>query len=241
MPFEQLPLPLALSGDPVELFKRVFRRLRLGLALPSLQVEFRPFAGLRSTICLRKDYLEVCLSDVLQDAPLLVLEALAEILLCKVYRSRASREARECYLAHVLKPGVRQRIDQARRQRGTKRLLPARGRWHDLEEIFERLNQQLFQGELAMTRLGWSLQNSRTTLGHYDAGHGTIVINRVLDSLKAPAHLVEYLVFHEMLHMRFPVERNGHRRVVHSREFREAERKFPRYEEARKSLKHFHP
>jgi hypothetical protein len=41
--------------------------------------------------------------------------------------------------------------------------------------------------------------------------------------------------------MRFPVERNGHRRVVHSREFREAERVFPKYEEARKSLKHFHP
>jgi hypothetical protein len=239
MPFEQLPLPLARSAEPLELFKRVFRRLRLGFALPNLQVEFRPFAGLRSTICLRKDNLEVCLSDVLQDAPPLVLEALAEILLAKVYRLRASREARECYLAYVLKPGVRQRIDEARRQRGTKRLLPARGRWHNLEEIFERLNRQIFKGQLAGTRLGWSLQNSHTTLGHYDAGHGTIVINRALDSPKAPALLIEYLVFHEMLHMRFPVERNGHRRVVHSREFRKAEREFPKYEEARKSLKQF--
>jgi hypothetical protein len=161
-------------------------------------------------------------------------------LLCKVYRRRASREARECYLAYVLSPGVRHRIDQARRERGTKRLLPARGRWHDLEEIFHSLNQQFFNGELSVTHLGWSLQNSRTILGHYDAGHGMIVINRALDSPTAPAHLVEYLVFHEMLHMRFPVERNGHRRVVHSREFRRAEREFPKYEEARKSLKHFH-
>ena len=241
MPLEQMPLPLAISCDSVELFRRVFRRLRIAAALPNLQVEFRPFAGLRSTIRLRKDYLEVCLSDVLQDAPLLVLEALAEILLCKVYRRRASREARECYLAYVLSPSIRQRIDEARRQRGTKRLLPARGRWHNLEEIFHRLNQQFFDSELSVTRLGWSPQNSRTTLGHYDAGHGMIVINRALDSSIAPAHLVEYLVFHEMLHMRFPVERNGHRRVVHSREFREAERKFPRYEEARKSLKQFRP
>jgi hypothetical protein len=44
-----------------------------------------------------------------------------------------------------------------------------------------------------------------------------------------------------MLHIRFPVERNGHRRVVHSREFRKAEREFPGYDEARKSLKQFHP
>jgi hypothetical protein len=241
MPSEEIPLPLAISCEPVELFRRVFRRLRIAVVFPSLRVEFRPFAGLRSTICLRKDHLEVCISDVLQDAPLLVLEALAEILLCKVYRRRASREARECFLAYVLSPSIRQRIDRARRERGTKRLLPARGRWHNLEEIFHRLNQQFFDGELSVTRLGWSPQNSRTILGHYDAGHGTIVINRALDSPAAPVHLVEYLVFHEMLHMRFPLERNGHRRVLHSREFREAERKFPRYEEARKSLKQFHP
>jgi hypothetical protein len=241
MPLEQMLLPLAFELEPAELFRRVFRRLRVAVVAPSLRVEFRPFAGLRSTICLRKDHLEVCISDVLEDAPLLVLEALAEILLCKVYRRRASREARECYLAHVLSPAIRQRIDRARRERGRKRILPARGRWHDLEEIFVRLDENFFHGELSVTRLGWSLQNSRTILGHYDAGHGTIVINRALDSPKAPAHLVEYLVFHEMLHMRFPVERNGHRRVVHSHEFRKAEREFPKYEEARKSLKHFRP
>jgi hypothetical protein len=241
MPPEQTPLPLAVSSEPVELFRRVFRRLRIAGPLPSLRVEFHPFAGLRSTIRLRKEALKVCISDVLQDAPLLVLEALAEILLCKVYRRRASLEARECYLAYVFQPAVRHRHDHARRERGTKRLLPARGRWHDLEEIFQRLNQTFFNGELSVTRLGWSLKNSRTTLGHYDAGHGMIAINRALDSPAVPAHLVEYLVFHEMLHMRFPVERNGHRRVVHSREFRKAEREFPKYEEARKSLKDFHP
>jgi len=241
MPPEQIPLPLAGSSEPLELFRRVVRRLRIPGDLPSLRVEFRPFAGLRSTICLRKEHLDVCISDVLQGAPLLVLEALAEILLCKVYRRRASREARECYLAYVLSPGMRQRIDQARRQRGTKRLLPAHGRWHNLEEIFQRLNANLFNSELSVARLGWSLKNSRTVLGHYDAGHGMIVLNRALDSPTTPAHLVEYLVFHEMLHMRFPVERNGHRRVVHSREFREAEREFPQYEEVRKSLKRFHP
>jgi hypothetical protein len=239
MRFEQMLLPLGISSEPAEIFLRVFRRLRIAGALPSLWVEFHPFAGLRSTICLHKDHLEVCISDVLQDAPLLVLEALAEILLCKVYRRRASREARECYLAYVLNPAVRHRIDQARRERGTKRLRPARGRWHNLQEIFQRLNQKFFNGELSVTCLGWSLKNTRTILGHYDAGHGMIVINRALDSSTAPAHLVEYLVFHEMLHMRFPVERNGHRRVVHSRAFRAAEREFPKYEEARKSLKHF--
>jgi predicted metal-dependent hydrolase len=48
---------------------------------------------------------------------------------------------------------------------------------------------------------------------------------------------VEYLVFHEMLHIRYNTERRGHRRVVHSAEFREAEKKFPKYEQARRRLK----
>ncbi len=241
MPVEQLLLPLAFATEPVEVFRRVLRRLRIAAVPSSLRAEFRPFAGLRSTICLRKEHLEVCISDVLQSAPPLVLEALAEILLCKVYRRHASREARECYLAYVLNPAVRRDIDRARRERGRKRLLPPRGRWHNLEEIFERLNKDFFNRELSVAHLGWSLKSSRSILGHYDAGHATIVINRALDSPKAPAHLVEYLMFHEMLHVRFPVERNGHRRVVHSREFRKAEREFPGYQEARKSLKHFHP
>ena len=235
----QMHLPLEPAVEPEEICKRVLRRLRLVCPLPNVQAGFRPFAGLRSTIRLRNQCLEVRISDVLQDAPLVVLEALAEILLCKVYRRRASREARECYLAFVFKPAIRQRIDRLRRERGRKRFLPPRGRWHNLEEIFQQLNRKLFKGELSTAGLGWSLRKSRSVLGHYDAGHRMIVINRALDSPAAPACLVEYLVFHEMLHIRFPVERNGHRRVVHSREFREEERRFPRYEEARKSLKHF--
>jgi predicted metal-dependent hydrolase len=82
---------------------------------------------------------------------------------------------------------------------------------------------------------------SRTILGHYDSAHATIIISRVLDSPTVPSYLVEYLVYHEMLHIRYPVERRGHRRVVHSQEFRAAEKKFPRYEQVRRKLRRFCP
>lgn len=235
----QLSLPIEPPPDLSEVFRRVFRRL--GIKHPALTFEaaYHPFAGLRSTIRVRNNHVDVRISDVLEDAPLLVLEALAEILLAQVFRKRASREARECYLAYVFRPAMRRRIDTARRQRGSKRLLPARGRWHDLREIFRRLNQRFFQGALPETRMGWSLQRSRTVLGHYDSAHATIILSRLLDSPSVPRYLVEYLVFHEMLHMRHPVERRAHRRVLHSREFREAERRFPQFERARRKLKHF--
>jgi hypothetical protein len=237
-PAEQLALPLGPPPDLTEVFRRVFPRLRIKSPVVSMSARFHPFAGLRSTITLRNGTVKVRVSDLLAEASPLVLEALAEILLARVFHRRPSREARECYLAYTFRPEMRRRIDAVRRQRSSKRLLPARGRHHDLDEIFHSLNQRFFHGQIPPSRLGWSRQNSRRILGHYDSGHGTIIISRKLDSPAIPRYLVEYIVFHEMLHIQFPVERRGHRRVVHSREFREAEKKFPQYESACRQLKH---
>jgi len=44
-------------------------------------------------------------------------------------------------------------------------------------------------------------------------------------------------MFHEMLHLRYPVDHNGARRRVHTREFREAEKEFERLSEAKDLLK----
>jgi SprT-like family protein len=241
-------LALFPAGSPVfvkesrsclnETFERVFRRFALRRPAPEFQAAFRAFAGLRSTILLRDEIARVNISDVLAPAPPLVLEALAEILLAPLFRRRASREARECYMAYVFKPAVRRRIEAARRRRGFKRLLPPQGRRFDLENIFFDLNKRHFEGQLPRLRMGWTPRRSRTVLGHYDSAHRTISISRWLDSSGLPKYLVEYVVFHEMLHARFPVTRQGHRRVVHSAAFRAAEKKFPKYQEARHRLKH---
>jgi SprT-like family len=220
-----------------ETFARVFRRLAIRRPIATFQVEFRAFAGLRSTIQLRHSDLQVRISDLLRQAPPLVLEALAEILLAQLFRRRASREARECYLAYVFKPSVRRRIDGARRRRGFKRLLAPQGNCYNLEAIFRDLNRRFFRGRLGKVRLGWTPRRSQTILGHYDSAHRTISISRWLDSAAVPPYLVEYLVYHEMLHARFPVARQGHRRVIHSAEFRAAEKKFPKYDQARRQLK----
>jgi len=233
---EQLILPLDPEAALEAVFHRVFRRFNLRQPPPAFRVEYRPFSSLRSTIRLRNHSAEIRVADLLAAAPSLVQEALAEILLAQLYRRRPSQEARACYLAYIYSPAVRHRVDALRRERGRKRLLPPRGRHYDLEEIFARLNAQYFEGKLEKARLGWSPHRSRSVLGHYDSAHGTITVSRWFDSPAVPRYLLEYLVFHEMLHIKFPVERDGHRRVVHSRAFREAERIFPHYEKARRRL-----
>jgi hypothetical protein len=234
---EQLRLPLAPRVDPELVFLRVFRRLGLRRPIPDIRVQYRPYAGLRSTIVLRSNRIEVRISDLLTEAPPIVLEALAEILLGQVFRRRPSREARACYLSYVYSPAMRPRVDAVRQQRGSVRLLPPQGRVYDLREIFGKLNRKFFHGRLKPPRLGWTLKRSRTLLGHYDSAHGAISISRWLDAPRVARHVVEYVIFHEMLHTRYPVERDGPRRVVHSREFREAEKKFPKFEQIRRRLR----
>jgi hypothetical protein len=52
-----------------------------------------------------------------------------------------------------------------------------------------------------------------------------------------PALALEYVMYHEMLHLRHPVDHAGARRRVHTREFKEAEKQFPRLKEAKEALK----
>jgi predicted metal-dependent hydrolase len=59
----------------------------------------------------------------------------------------------------------------------------------------------------------------------------------LLDSVSIPKIVLAYVVFHEMLHLRHPVEHAGARRRVHTRAFREAERVFEGLKEAKEWLK----
>jgi predicted metal-dependent hydrolase len=48
---------------------------------------------------------------------------------------------------------------------------------------------------------------------------------------------VEYIVYHEMLHLKHPVRLRGSRRCVHSAEFQAEEKLFPQLEQAEAFLK----
>jgi predicted metal-dependent hydrolase len=48
---------------------------------------------------------------------------------------------------------------------------------------------------------------------------------------------VEYIVYHEMLHLKHPVKLRGSRRCVHSSEFRAEEELFPQLEAAKRFLR----
>ena len=103
--------------------------------------------------------------------------------------------------------------------------------------MFEELNFRYFHGLMSRPLLGWSPFASRTMLGHYDPSHHAIVLSRILDRPQTGRLAVEYVLFHEMLHLRYPVEHRGARRCVHTRAFKEAEKQFENLREAKAMLR----
>jgi predicted metal-dependent hydrolase len=57
-----------------------------------------------------------------------------------------------------------------------------------------------------------------------------------MDRLGVPQCAVEYVLFHEMLHVKHPTRRSGCSLVSHSHEFREEEKRFAEFERARRIL-----
>jgi hypothetical protein len=227
-----------LFESPAELFTRVLRLLN-PTCTANLDVRFRPFANAYASIRLADGVLRVRVSDILQGAPAPVLESLAFLLLSKLFRRPVAPFHRHRYRMWMNRQDVRRTLHRIRRDRGHKTARPPSGSHLSLETLFEDLNLRFFGGMLARPNLGWSRTASRVRLGHYDPSHHTIVLSRIFDDPSAPAEVVEYVMYHEMLHLVHPPEHRGSRRVVHTRDFREAEKQFPRLKEVRARLREF--
>jgi predicted metal-dependent hydrolase len=199
---------------------------------PVVEASFYPYAGLSSTIRLRQGRVYVRVSDLLRHSPREVLYALACILVSKLYRLKVSKEHERTYRQHTLNPSILGASEDARRKRGYKITTTPRGKVYDLESLFDELNERYFAGTLARPKISWSARRARRVLGHHDHIHGAIIISRLLDSPRIPRFVLEYVLFHEMLHIKHPARVVGDRTIYHSRDFRKDERRFGRYEEA---------
>jgi hypothetical protein len=222
---------------PEAIYARIFRELKPRTPLPEIRVQFRRYANANAQIRLHAGVLLVRMADTLAPAPQDIHEALAEILLSKLFRRPVAASTNERYRRYLNRGDVRKDLDRVRGVRGRKHVEDPQGAHHDLLQIFDELNFQYFFGLMARPTLGWSRLASRTLLGHYDSSHNTIVLSRILDRPEVPRLAVEYVMYHEMLHLRHPVEHRGARRCVHTPAFKKEEKLFAQFREAKLLLR----
>ena len=227
-----------MSSELSHVFAQAYHELRPVTPMPEFEVRFYRFANINNTIRLRQGRIFVRLSDLLEGAPDAVLYAILHILLAKLYRKPIDRALATRYRRFTGSHAMAEKAKLIRQMRGRKRIEGPRGKHYDLDQLFEELNQRFFHGLMARPQMTWSGTQAVRSLGHYDPAHNTIVVSRVFDRAAVPRYAVEYLVYHEMLHLRHPVKLRGSRRNVHPASFREEEKLFPQLAEAQEFLKH---
>ncbi len=228
---------ILVSVDFIPIFQQEYRALRPRAPIPPIAVRFRRFTSLNTTIRLREGQIYVSLSDLLEGAPEPVGRAIAHILLAKLYKKAIDPVQNLRYKRFASSAAVTRQTELVRHARGSKRFTGPEGRFYHLDEVFDSLNTRFFGGLLGRPELTWSEHMAKRSLGHYDAAHNTIVVSRVFDRPSSPRYAIEYLLYHEMLHLKHPVRMRGLRRCVHSREFKAEEALFPQLAQALSFIK----
>ncbi len=219
-----------------KVFVDAFRHLGNSRTIPEIEVRFYPYAGLHHTIRLRSGRVYVRLSDICKGSPPEVLRALAFVLVARLLGKRIPDVHKRVYQDFSVTPEVMRSSDLARRRRGRKLISSAQGEAYNLDQMFAKLNRRYFDKELAKPTITWSQRRTRNIMGHHDRVYDTITISKTLDSIDVPERFVEYILYHEMLHIKHPARLIDGRRYYHTTAFRLDERRFPHYEEAQKWL-----
>jgi hypothetical protein len=177
--------------------------------------------------------------------PAEVLEAVAVFLESKKGSDR-SREALRVIRHHFAGQGGEGRV------RSRRASLQPVGVAVDLREIADDLNRRYFGGRLAVD-ITWGrgpgvsqpcrrrTRTSSLQLGSYSYEDNLIRLHRALDQPGVPRHVLEAVVYHELLHADLPpVTRNG-RRFFHTPEFHRRERLYRHLDKANRWIQEHLP
>jgi predicted metal-dependent hydrolase len=101
---------------------------------------------------------------------------------------------------------------------------------------FTRVNNKYFLGLIDLPDIKWGSDSFRK-LASYDYHINKIVVSSLFTT--APDHMIDYLIYHEMLHKKLKFSSTNGRSIHHNKEFKELEAKFENSKEIEQELEHF--
>lgn len=213
-------------------YEEAFGHFDKKIKTPEVQVEFYPYVNVNSKIRSSNGKVFVRIAELLNNAPLDVHKALAYILVAKLLGKQVPSKARSFYRQFLDNEDFQDKAIEHKRQNGRKVITSPKGDFFDLENIFNKLNSIYFQDEISKPTLSWSKRRTYRRLGHHDPVHNAIIISKSLDEKNVPKFVVEYVMYHEMLHIKHPAIQQNGRRCVHTSIFKRDEEKFKHFNKA---------
>lgn len=175
-----------------------------------------------------REGLRVRLHHMFLDADACTLDALVQYMRNKDANSR--RSVQEFVKAN------RRKIRRKNQKRRKDPAGLAKGRVYDLNSIYADLNERFFRGRVrAHIQWGRHVRRKRRNsikLGSYSELDRRIVISPTLDRRSIPKYVVEWVVYHEMLHDLLGFEVVNGVNYAHTPEFRRREQRYPHYHRA---------
>lgn len=113
---------------------------------------------------------------------------------------------------------------------------PTQGRAHDLAASFARVNAAYFGNQMARPTLVWNRTLTARKFAHYQPSRDTVMVSVTLDDPGVSASLLDYVMYHELLHKKHGSPLVNGRRQAHTPAFRADERLYLGYTEAEREL-----
>ncbi len=192
---------------------------------------FKDYAGLKAKAELKDGKIIVRVSDGFENAGRDVLVGLGITLFSGLFRRKIDNDYVRAYKEFSSRESSSGFHDTLRRLRGRKAHLEPKGKYYNLTPIRDTLFLLYPEvlGTMEKTEMGWSKKKSRRVVGTHEGAFNSITINRILDSERVPLYVLQYVVFHELLHCKHKVlfqRGESMRRTVHPKAFKDDEKKF---------------
>lgn len=115
----------------------------------------------------------------------------------------------------------------------------SQGQHYNLGHSFQRVNDSYFNGELAEPALLWNRTINIRRMGYWSPIRKAVVINILLDSAEVPKYVLDFVIYHELLHSVLGSKAGKSKIYSHTKEFKQKERLFSHYHEAENFLTKF--
>ncbi len=194
----------------------------------SVRAEYSPFKEFKVKWQRSAGWAEFKVSDYLMDAGEDVIQGLAHALFLRIVKGRKDPypEPMKDWMTSAEFVAQKQPV-YIRRSRNLTRS-PA-GKHRNLMDSVERLIEQgMVEKEEGMF-ISWTRSRNLRRVGYCSVLMKVIAISSVFDDPEIPEYVLDYVVYHEMLHLHNGLDPDSPK---HGPEFRAQERLFPRWEEA---------
>jgi hypothetical protein len=215
---------------------KAFASVGRELGRPEVLAAFYPYSELKHTWKGDREGISFKISDYLSDAPETVLESLSWYLLCRAVGRKCPQGRADRYLVYARSKELWESKKELYLSRSRNLSFEPRGNARDLRDVFDYVNSFYFSSRLHDPILAWATESPRRRLGFYFQPLNLLAANRALDSDAVPRYVLEFVVFHELLHHVNAGNGRAARRVHHTLEFKRQEKTFTHYDDAERWL-----